>query len=133
MGEPIVNRPAGITTISGQSGQSRNRAPGARSDFLLCSYTSLTASTTASGSSNCTYSELCRVKICRAFEESSSQRALRLRDLMLVIQTLGIRFRHCGQMPDAMVARGQHADGPGTEGESMLPQVVFVPGHLFHF
>jgi hypothetical protein len=31
------------------------------------------ASTTASGSSNGTYSELCRVKICRAFEDSSSQ------------------------------------------------------------
>src|SRR5439155_26293110 len=58
---------------------------------------------------------------------------LRLRDLMLVIQTLGIRFRHCGQMPDAMVARGQHADGPGTEGEAVLHEVIFVPGHLFHF
>src|SRR5207253_3171568 len=75
MDEPLVNRPAGITTISGQSGQSRNPAPGARSDFLLCSCTSRTASTTVSGSSNCTYSELCRVKICRAFEERSSQRA----------------------------------------------------------
>ena len=62
-----------------------------------------------------------------------SRKDLRLRDLMLVIQTLGIRFRNCGQMPDAMIARGQHAEGPGTEGEAVRHEIIFVPGHLFHF
>src|SRR5205085_10090320 len=81
--EPIVRLPAGIATISGHSGQSRNTSPLPPSEFvvagvfrcLLSSYTSRIALITVCGSSNWIYSELLRAKTCLAFEDSPSQRA----------------------------------------------------------